>query len=100
MCREPAFGHVAGAEGTRSGALSCERTGCFDDRPFSQRFGIASGSRWWIEIRSAPASAVRAARALVMVLLEQFGVERTAVLQPDGTMEPRAAAVADQQLVH
>lgn len=48
----------------------------------------------------APAAAVKATRALVRALLEQFGVEDTAVLRSDGTLEPRRAAEEDQQLVH
>ncbi len=48
----------------------------------------------------APAEAVRQARALVRDLLEQFGVEDTAVLRADGTLSARSAAESDQQLVH
>lgn len=33
-------------------------------------------------------------------LLEQFGVEDTAVLRADGTLSARSAAESDQQLVH
>jgi hypothetical protein len=40
-----------------------------------------------------------AARKLALGLLEQLGVEDTAVLR-DGALEPRAATAADQQLVH
>jgi hypothetical protein len=43
---------------------------------------------------------VQAARQLVGGLLEHFGVERTALLRADSTVDPFAAAEADQQLTY
>jgi len=47
-----------------------------------------------------PGSLVHAARRLAVGLLEHAGIEQTAMLRPDDTLDVFAAAAADQQAVH
>jgi len=70
------------------------------DLPLSETPCAAPALAVVLEVLSEPQELVRTARRLATGLLEHFGVEQTAVLRPDGTLDAFAAAGAQQQLVH
>ncbi len=102
----------AGHHHLRRSTMQLVDSGCDPDDPHADP-SRAPGSRdlpiedvspagrvWPLQRLRDPASRVRAARLLALSLLEHFGVEDTAVLQSDGTLQPRRAAVHDQQPLH